>query len=124
MHLNTGGTSNPSFLGPSEPGILCNNQSAKLTASAMGPGAGGNRLSNLLPTRDPKQQAGRIIQVHGVPPREGGDRKPADYDGFAGKTRGEGKPERKKKHHIHLLLSPNNLTNKKKVERGVLEESP
>jgi len=85
----------------------------------MGPRAGGNRLPNLLPTRDPERRGGCAIKAFGVPPGNGGGGKPANYDGFKGKKPGREKPGRKKRHFIHLLLSPVGITPGKEIDRGI-----
>jgi len=86
---------------------------------AMGPRAGRNRLSNLLPTRDPEQQAGCAIKTFGVPTGKGVGGKPADYDGSTDKKPGQEKPRRKKRHFVHLLLSPAGITPGMVMDGGI-----
>ena len=85
----------------------------------MGPTAGGNRLLNLLPTRDPERQAGCAIKALGVPPGKGGGGKPADYDGFTRIKPGREKPGRKKRHFVHLLLCLAGITPGKEMDGGI-----
>ena len=82
--------------------------------SPVGAGVSRSRFQNLLPTRHAKWQARCAIQASGVPPGKGGDRKPANYGGFARK-----KPSEQKKPIVHLLLSKTGITPSKEMEGAI-----
>ena len=80
----------------------------------IGPGVSRHRLSNLLPTRNPERQTRYTIKAFRVLPRKGGDRKPANNDGFAGKTpRGTTNPL------VYCIISKTDITPSMEMEKGI-----
>ena len=100
------------ILRSSKPGILYNNKGPQQMADTVGTGGGRHRLPDLLLTRDSERKTRRTIKTFGVPPGKGGDRKPADYNGFGKKPLCRTKLART---DIYLLLSTTRFSPNEKM---------